>query len=180
MGIRTNSVTWRSIAHEAKRCTFLTTCTSVTETLYHAYWVQFPYGYANLGCTRLAHSYGKYTENVIFSAFFVFFPPKIMVKKRRHYAAGITTLHMFHVSWCLSPCVHETELCIFLTINTFVSDKRCFLCIARICKQFDHLESTLDFKSSVQKALNNNKTMLFDVRFAFLLCINKELDCCMT
>ena len=70
--------------------------------------------------------------------------------------------------------VHETEFCIFWTIQNFVSDKRCFLCIARICTQFDHLESTHDFKSSAHKALNNNKT--FDLRFAFLISIKTELD----
>ena len=125
-------------------------------------------------CTQLRQVHWK-------SVFFVFFPPKIYGEQKATLCCSNNdSAHFPCVSWCLFPCVHETELCIFLTINTFVSDKRWFLCIAWTCKQFDHLESTLDFKSSVQKALNNNKTMLFDVRFAFLMCIRTELDCCMT
>ena len=121
---------------------------------------------------RVLHTATESTLKRSYLVYFSFsFRQRYMVNNRWHYAAGITTLHMLHVSWCLSPCVHETELCVFLTINTFVSDKRCFLGIARTWKQFDHLESTLDFKSSVQKALNNSKTMLFDVHFSLSCCM---------
>ena len=69
------------IAHEGNRCTFLTSCTAVMETSFLVHnaqlWVQLAYGHANLGWTSSARSYGKYTENVIFTVFLVFFLPGI-------------------------------------------------------------------------------------------------------
>ena len=57
---------------------------------------QLAYAHANLGWTSSAQRYGKYTENVIITVFYIFFLPGYSVNKRRHYSAGLIALHMFH------------------------------------------------------------------------------------
>ena len=46
--------------------------------------------------------------------------------------------------------------------------------------QFDHIEATLLFRSSVQRSLNNTETMQFAAAFAFLMCIPTKVECSMT
>ena len=77
-------------------------------------------------------------------------------------------------TYFLDSTVDETELCTFLTIQTFVSGKLCFLCITLSSTHFDHLAS------SEHRAFNNTKNMVFGMCLAFLMGIQTEVECCMT
>ena len=123
------NISW-PVAHEADRWTFWTSCSGFMETpiLVHnaQLLVQLAYGEGNLGWTTSAHRYGKNTENIIFWVFLVFFLPGYIVNKRQE--EPLCTCFR-------NTKVHETEMCIFWTSQTFVSLKLCFQCIMH---EFEH------------------------------------------
>ena len=76
--------------------------------------VQLDYGHVNFGWSSSAHTYGEYAENVIVSGvcFYFSFRPDDMVNKMQE--ESLCTRFM-------NTTVHETDLCTFWTIQTFVS-----------------------------------------------------------
>ena len=94
---------------------------------------------------------------------------------------GDTIVQEEPLSTCfMDTTVHETDLCTFWTSQTFVSLKLCFLCIMHESGHSSITQQALVvFMSSVHTALNNTETMLFGVSFAFLMCIHREVECCM-
>ena len=89
---------------------------------------------------RVLHTGTEITLTVSYLGCFLFsFCQGYVTNKRRHYSAGGTALHMFHL--------HKTELCTFWTIQTFVSGKPSF---SIIMHEFAKSSITLGFISIKQ------------------------------
>ena len=126
--------------------------------------------------TSSIHRYGNCTENVIFRLFFVFFLPGIFGEQNPTLQCRWN--RSAHVSWTL----HYSRLSFAYSgqFKLLCEENLCFLCKTWICTLFDHLASTLDVTCSAQRGLSNTETMLFGVCFAFLICIQTNLECFLT
>ena len=173
-------MTW-PIAHEANRCTFWTSCTGVSwKCSFLSIMRNFGYSWLTemrILVGRVLHTVTDIALKMSNLGIFLFsFCQGYMVNKTRHYSATGTALHMFHGHWSTRDWVvqllDKSNSCVRKTFFPVHN--------AWIWAQFGHLAVLLGFRSSVHRALNNTKTMLFGVWCAFLMCIHTEVQYCMT
>ena len=158
MGRRQSSVTWQPRGESVYNLDKLHWC--VMETCGYCVTLILAYGDANLGWTSSAHRYGNYTRNVIFRVF------GFLSERDTWWTKGETIVQLEPLCKCfMETTVHETELCTFWTIPTFVSGKLCLMSVTWISTQFDHSVSPLDFRSSVHRTLDNTR------KTCYLACV---------
>ena len=162
MRIRSRSVTWRPVAHEANRWTFWTSCTSVSWKRSFLFILpNFRYSWLTemrILVGRVLHTGTEITLKMWYlGCFWLSFCQGYLVNKRRHYSTGGIALHMFHghyrtLDWVL----------LILDKSNFCVRKSLFpVHNAWISSPFDHLAGPLGFRSTVHSALNNTETVLF-------------------
>ena len=151
------NMTW-FIAHEANRCTFRVAGVSWKR---HFLWIMRNSGYSWHTDMQILVGIVLHadTESILKTSYLFFFLPGAYGEK------GDTIVQEEPLCTCfMDTTVHETELCTFWTIQTFVSGKLSFFMHnAWIWAQFDHIAAPLGFRSSRYRALNQKETMLLGV-----------------